>query len=78
MGYMSMNQTLLQLTTPDEFRGRVMGLYMLNQGLLPLGSLFAGTLADIWSAPTAMLVMGCGVLLLSTLALVFSPVMRRV
>ncbi len=78
MGYMAMNQTLLQLTTPDEFRGRVMGLYMINQGLLPLGSLLAGTMADIWSAPTALLAMGCAVLLLSTSALAFSPVMRRV
>jgi hypothetical protein len=42
MTYMTTNQTLLQLTAPEELRGRVMGIYMLNQGLLPLGSLLAG------------------------------------
>lgn len=78
MTYMTMNQTLLQVTTPDEFRGRVMGIYMLNQGLLPLGSLFAGTLADVWSASLAVTVMGGSVLLLSGLAFLLMPAMRRV
>jgi MFS family permease len=78
MTYMTTNQTLLQTSTPDEFRGRVMGIYMLNQGLLPLGSLFAGTLADIWSAPVAGTVMGGSVLLLSALAYLRMPAMRAV
>ncbi|MGE3961572.1 MAG: MFS transporter [Dehalococcoidia bacterium] len=58
MVYMTTNQTVLQLSTPDEYRGRVMGIYMLNQGLLPFGSLFSGTVADIWSAPIALAAMG--------------------
>lgn len=78
MTYMTTNQTLLQVTTPDEFRGRVMGIYMLNQGLLPLGSLFAGAAADIWSAPLAVALMGGGVLALSALAFLCMPSMRRV
>jgi len=69
MVYMSQNQTLLQLKTPDEYRGRVMGIYMLNQGLLPLGSLFAGMLAQFKGAPFAVGVMGASVLCLSLLAL---------
>jgi MFS transporter, DHA1 family, staphyloferrin A biosynthesis exporter len=58
MAYLTTNQTLLQLIIPDEMRGRVMGIYMLNQGLLPAGSLFAGGMADFFGAPTAVLVMG--------------------
>ena len=77
MTYMTTNQTVLQVTTPDEFRGRVMGIYMLNQGLLPLGSLFAGVLADLWSAPLAVTVMGAAVLLLSGCAFALMPSMRR-
>jgi MFS family permease len=65
MTYMTTNQTLLQLTIPNELRGRVMGIYMLNQGLLPLGSLLAGSMADLLSAPTAVLVMGTAVSLLA-------------
>ncbi len=65
MAYMTTNQTVLQLTTPDEYRGRVMGIYMLNQGLLPLGSLFGGVMSDAFSAPVALATMGGMVSLLA-------------
>ena len=40
--------TLLQLTTPDALRGRVMGLYMLLfAGSTPIGGLLIGTLSNI-------------------------------
>jgi hypothetical protein len=73
---MTTNQTLLQITAPDELRGRVMGIYMLNQGLLPAGSLFAGVLADLWGAPLAVTVMGSVVLLLAGIAFIRLPTMR--
>jgi predicted MFS family arabinose efflux permease len=77
MTYFTTNQTLIQLMTPDQFRGRVMGIYMLNQGLLPLGSLFAGGLAGVFGAPLAVTVMGASALVLSALALVAMPSVRR-
>ncbi len=67
MAYMTTNQTILQLSIPDEYRGRVMGIWMLNQGLLPAGSLFSGTLADVLSAPTALVIMGALVSAISVL-----------
>lgn len=76
MCYMTTNQTVLQITTPDELRGRVMGIYMLNQGLLPFGSLFAGILADLWGAPLAVTAMGAVVLLLAGAAFLRLPSMR--
>ena len=76
MLYMTTNQTVLQLTTPDEYRGRVMGIYMLNQGLLPLGSLFAGTVADLFSAPLAVFIMGMLVCTLAALFALRSPTIR--
>jgi MFS transporter, DHA1 family, staphyloferrin A biosynthesis exporter len=69
MVYLTTNQTLIQTSTPDELRGRVIGVYMLNQGLLPLGTLLAGALADALSAPTAVVIMGT---IVSALALVFA------
>jgi MFS family permease len=66
MLYFTTNQALIQLSTPDELRGRVMGVYMLNQGLVPFGSLFAGVLAGLLGAPDAVLLMG---LLVAGLAL---------
>lgn len=77
MVYMTTNQTIIQLSTPDEMRGRVMGVVMLNQGLLPLGSLFAGGMADALGAPAAVAIMGLATCLLSGGFAVLSPSMRR-
>ena len=41
------NQTLLQLSIPDEMRGRVNGIITLSSGLVPLGSVIAGSGADL-------------------------------
>lgn len=76
MAYMTTNQTVLQLTTPDEYRGRVMGIYMLNQGLLPFGSLFAGVMADAFTAPIAIAVMGATVCVMAVVFFLRAPNIR--
>ena len=76
MVFMTTNQTVLQLTTPDEYRGRVMGLFMLNQGLLPLGSLFGGVIAEFTNAQTALFVMGGSVMLLAIAFALFAKSVR--
>jgi MFS transporter, DHA1 family, staphyloferrin A biosynthesis exporter len=76
MTYMTTNQTLLQLSIPDEFRGRVMGIYMLNQGLQPLGSLIAGTIASLATASVAVLLMGGFCLAMTVAAYTMMPTMR--
>jgi hypothetical protein len=53
-----------------------MGVYVLNQGLLPLGALFAGALADLLGAPTAVTIMGALVALLAVLFAARSPALR--
>ena len=58
MVFMTTNQTIVQSTTPDQLRGRVMGIYMLGMGLMPLGGLIGGGIAAATSAPTAVLTMG--------------------
>ena len=47
--------SLVQLTVPDELRGRVVSIYMvaLRSGM-PIGSLVAGMFADLWSPPVIM------------------------
>lgn len=45
--YMSTNNALLQLRIDDEVRGRVMATYMMTFGLLPLGALPMGLIADV-------------------------------
>jgi hypothetical protein len=78
MIYMTTNMTLLQMDTPNEFRGRVMGVWTLNQGLQPLGSLIAGSLAEVWDASVAVAIMGISVIAFSSLAFFKLPSVRRV
>ena len=45
--FMTASMAALQLRVPDELRGRVMGVYAINQSLAILGGLWAGTMADV-------------------------------
>jgi MFS family permease len=65
MAYMALSNTLVNLIVPDAFRGRVMSVYMLDRGLMPLGSLFAGVVAAVWGAPAALVLMGVAGLICS-------------
>ncbi len=53
------SNTLIQAMVPDELRGRVMAVYtMMFMGMAPLGSLFAGALADRLGAPLTLSIGG--------------------
>jgi MFS family permease len=70
--------TLIQVMVPDALRGRVMGLYMLDRGLMPAGSLLAGATAQFIGAPATVEIMGFLVILLA-LAIGFGmPIIRKI
>lgn len=48
------NQSLLQLNLEDEYRGRVLALFTMVQGLNPFGALFMGSLAERTGTPHAI------------------------
>ncbi len=49
--------TIIQTSTSDSYRGRIMALYTMTfVGMAPLGSLLAGTLAQFLGAPLAVLI----------------------
>lgn len=74
--YLTTNQTLLQLSIPEEMRGRVTGIVSLNAGLSPLGSFLAGVGADFFG-PRAVTVILCTIAaLIAAVALVASPTIR--
>ena len=52
---MTTNNTVLQMITPDWMRGRVMGVYMMDIGMMPLGGVIAGIIADSFGVQTALL-----------------------
>jgi len=43
----TLNATPLQQAIPDVFRGRIMNLYSLNRGLVPLDAFLLGLLASV-------------------------------
>ena len=52
--FMSVNNTLVHMQISDAVRGRVTGVYMLTQGLFPLGVLPMAIAADFFGAPLAV------------------------
>jgi MFS family permease len=74
---MSSSNTLIQAMVPDELRGRVMAVYtMMFMGMAPMGSLFAGTLADRIGAPWTVAIGGLGAVIGSILFLRKLPKLR--
>jgi MFS family permease len=69
--------TLLHLTIPDELRGRVMSIYMLDRGLMPAGAMLAGTSAHFIGAPATTGLMGFSVVLLGIVLAWRVPLIRR-
>ena len=69
VGVISLYSSLVQLTTSDDMRGRVMSIFMLAfRGGMPLGNLIAGWVAQRWSITAALAVNGA---LLAMVALWF-------
>lgn len=77
MMYMTTTQTMLQLSLPDNMRGRITGLFMLNMGLMPLGSLAAGIAADWVGARVVVAAASGAALVLAVLIACFVPLLRR-
>jgi hypothetical protein len=75
--YMAQNNTTIQMTVSDEYRGRVVAVYLMTWGMMPFGTLPMGVLADAVGAPLAVAAGG----LLSTLLVLLIglriPALRR-
>jgi len=76
MFFLASTATILQLIVPDELRGRVLSLYMLDRGFMPLGALFAGTTAHFIGAPLTVATMGAAVIVMTLLVAWRVPAIR--
>jgi MFS family permease len=72
----ALQQSLMQLSVPDDQRGRAMGLWMFAIGSAPLGLIETGILVTAVGAPAAMLLNGLVVLLCAAALLARAPVYR--
>ena len=70
------NTSMLEIAPPD-MRGRVMSVYTLDRGLVPLGTMVAGPLADAFGAPLALLAMGGVCMVVPLLVGLRFPFVRR-
>ncbi len=75
---MVLNQSIIQEIVPDRLRGRAMSAYIMTWGLMPLGALPLGGVAQAFGTPRAMLVSGTICVVLAAAMLVFRPDVRRI
>ena len=48
--YLMFNQVMIQLVVDDEYRGRVLSLYVMVSGITPFSALLMGALIDVFGA----------------------------
>jgi len=75
--YLASNTTLIQLAAPDHLRGRVQSVFMMMFGLMPLGSLPQGILADLIGAPVVIASTGLLAFVVVVVFAIRAPAIRR-
>lgn len=74
--YLALNNTLLQLHSSEEMRGRVMSVFFLNRGLVPFGTMLAGFAAGAVGAQLTVAAMGGVIVVLALTIALRAPVIR--
>jgi MFS family permease len=77
IAYNATNNTILQMTVPDQMRGRVLSTLLLNKGLASLGTATAATLAAFMGERWALAAMAAAIVLLGTLVYAKAVPIRR-
>jgi MFS family permease len=76
--FMAITNSLILELSPSEMRGRVLSLMSIDRGLVPLGAMLAGALAESIGPRDGLLVMAGLCLGLTLLAAAFVPPFRRI
>lgn len=76
-GRRTINMGLIMEVVEDQYRGRVMSVFMMNFGLMPLGVLPAGMIADALGGQRAIGLLGA-LLIIVTLVVLFTQKRLRV
>ncbi len=72
-----LHQSLLQLSVPNQQRGRAMGSWIVGIGTAPVGQLEVGFLAEATSARIALLVNGVALAVMAVTMGIILPRLRR-
>jgi predicted MFS family arabinose efflux permease len=76
--FMSLNNAFVLGRTPVEFQGRIMSLFSLDRGLIPLGATLGGLLAATLGPQDALTVMAVTCLACTLLVALLVPTIRRI
>ncbi len=76
-GRMTLSNTLVQFYVEDEYRGRVMSIYMMEFGLTSFGTFAAGAMAESIGPQWAIGGFAMVLVVFSLLAITFLPSIRR-
>jgi MFS family permease len=74
--YMVLAQTTLQMLVPDQFRGRIMGIWGITYNLMPMGGFQAGMVASLVDARFAVALGGVAVIVFALLGAARSTQVR--
>jgi MFS family permease len=74
--YQTTNHTLVQLHTPDEYRGRVLAVYNMDRSLHPLGVVVTAALAELWGPQLAIAFNGVACVAALALVVTRAPALR--
>ncbi len=78
MIFLTTNQTLLQLSIPDNLRGRVTSVVNLNVALMPLGGLVAGIGSDLLGGPKMITIILAGIAAaIAVFVFLYKPTVRN-
>ena len=77
MIYLTTNATLLQLSVPDELRGRVTGIVSLRSGLMPVGAFIAGIGSDLFGPRTMSMAFAVALAAITVVVYFAVPVVRE-
>ena len=76
-GRRTLNMSLIMEEVPDEYRGRVMSVFMMNFGLMPLGVLPIGLAAEFIGGQASVGILAVLLLLTTTVVLVTQKRLRE-
>ncbi len=76
-GYNVLNNTLIQTLSPRHLRGRILGIYYLNRGVVPLGTFLAGSMAHFMGAPLTIGIMAATGVILPVWIAISVPRIRK-
>jgi MFS family permease len=78
MIFIPTNQTLIQLSVPEEMRGRITTILQVGMLLMPVGMMVAGALADAIGTRTIVGISSATAVVLTVLVWSVSPTIRNI